>query len=76
MSVYTDNLTSSTSPAGRFDETKRLVFHTDRGSTYTANALIALCRTLGVRQIDGPGRVVLQQRRRRSVPRPAWNGKS
>lgn len=35
------------------DETKRVVFHTDRGSTYTANAFTKLCRQLGVRQSMG-----------------------
>lgn len=34
-------------------ESERLVFHTDRGSTYTANAFTALCRRLGIRQSMG-----------------------
>lgn len=45
----------------RQDETKRVIFHTDRGSTYTVNSFSKLCRQLGVRQSDGPGRVVLRQ---------------
>ena len=40
-------------PGWREDETKRVVFHTDRGSTYTANTFIKLCRQLGVRQSMG-----------------------
>ncbi len=35
------------------DETKRVIFHTDRGSTYTANSFTKLCRKLGVRQSMG-----------------------
>ena len=37
----------------REDESKRVIFHTDRGSTYTANSLTKLCRQLGVRQSMG-----------------------
>ena len=40
-------------PGWRDDESKRVIFHTDRGSTYTANAFTRLCRTLGVRQSMG-----------------------
>ena len=35
---------------GRDEESQRLIFHTDRGSTYTANAFTKLCRQLGIRQ--------------------------
>ena len=35
------------------DEAQRVIFHTDRGSTYTAQAFRALCTTLGVRQSMG-----------------------
>lgn len=35
------------------DESQRVIFHTDRGSTYTANTFIALCRKLGIRQSMG-----------------------
>ena len=37
----------------RDDEAQRVIFHTDRGSTYTANAFTKLCRQLGVRQSMG-----------------------
>ena len=40
-------------PGWQSDETKRVVFHTDRGSTYTANSFTKLCRKLGVRQSMG-----------------------
>lgn len=32
---------------------KRVVFHTDKGSTYTANAFTKLCLRLGIRQSMG-----------------------
>ena len=32
---------------------ERVIFHTDRGSTYTANTFTALCRELGIRQSMG-----------------------
>ena len=35
------------------EESGRVIFHTDRGSTYTANSFTALCRTLGIRQSMG-----------------------
>ena len=35
------------------DESQRVIFHTDRGSTYTANSFTTLCRRLGVRQSMG-----------------------
>jgi putative transposase len=37
----------------RANEDERVVFHTDRGSTYTANAFTKLCRQLGIRQSMG-----------------------
>ena len=37
----------------REGESKRVVFHTDRGSTYTAKRFTALCRRLGIRQSMG-----------------------
>lgn len=40
-------------PGWRQDESQRVIFHTDRGSTYTANAFTKLCRQLGVRQSMG-----------------------
>ena len=44
-----------------------VIFHTDRGSTYTATSFTTLCRRLGVRQSMGTGRFVLRQRRRGGV---------
>jgi putative transposase len=35
------------------DGSERVIFHTDRGSTYTANAFTRLCRHLGIRQSMG-----------------------
>lgn len=40
-------------PDWRTDETQRVIFHTDRGSTYTAGRFTKLCRKLGVRQSMG-----------------------
>jgi putative transposase len=40
-------------PNWREDESQRVIFHTDRGSTYTANSHTLLCRQLGVRQSMG-----------------------
>ncbi|RUP26246.1 MULTISPECIES: IS3 family transposase [Mycolicibacterium] len=37
----------------RAEESQRVIFHTDRGSTYTANAFTALCRQSGIRQSMG-----------------------
>ena len=37
----------------RTDESKRVIFHTDRGSTYTANSHTLLCRRQGIRQSMG-----------------------
>lgn len=37
----------------REDEAERVVFHSDRGSTYTANAFTKLCRQQGIRQSMG-----------------------
>ncbi len=34
-------------------ESERVIFHTDRGSTYTANAFTKLCRQMGIRQSMG-----------------------
>ena len=35
------------------DESQRVIFHTDRGSTYTAKNFTKLCRRLGIRQSMG-----------------------
>lgn len=37
----------------REDEAERVIFHTDRGSTYTANSFTKLCREQGIRQSMG-----------------------
>ena len=37
----------------RDDDSQRVIFHTDRGSTYTANSHTLLCRQLGIRQSMG-----------------------
>jgi len=37
----------------REDEAERVIIHTDRGSTYTANAFTKLCRQQGIRQSMG-----------------------
>lgn len=37
----------------REDESERVIFHTDRGSTYTADSFTRLCRQLGIRQSMG-----------------------
>ena len=37
----------------RAEEAQRLIFHTDRGSTYTANNFTKLCRQQGIRQSMG-----------------------
>ena len=37
----------------REDETKWVIFHTDRDSTYTTNAFTKLCRQLGIPQSTG-----------------------
>jgi putative transposase len=37
----------------REEEAERVIFHTDRGSTYTANAFTTLCRELGIGQSMG-----------------------
>jgi hypothetical protein len=51
----------------REDEDRRVIFHTDRGSTYTAKDFRALCARLGVRQSMGRwGRVSIMPPRRRS----------
>lgn len=37
----------------RDDESQRVIFHTDRGTTYTAKSFTRLCRRLGIRQSMG-----------------------
>lgn len=37
----------------REDEAERVIFHTDRGSTYTANSFTRLCAKMGIRQSMG-----------------------
>ena len=40
-------------PGWRDDDSKRVIFHTDRGSTYTSKVFTKLCRKLGIRQSMG-----------------------
>ncbi|BBY58511.1 hypothetical protein MSAR_16470 [Mycolicibacterium sarraceniae] len=56
----------------RDEESERVIFHTDRGSTYTAKAFTTLCRTVGIRQSMGRVGSIMPPRRRFS---PRWNGK-
>lgn len=59
----------------REEEAERVIFHTDRGSTYTATDFTRLCRNLGIRQSMGrSGRVLTTPPPRRSSAR--WSGKS
>ena len=52
-----------------------VIFHTDRGSTYTAHAFTQLCRKLGIRQ--SMGRVgSCFDNACAEASSPAWNGKS
>ncbi len=44
-------------PTWREDPTQRLIFNTDRGSTYTANSFTTLCRKLRGTPVHEPGRV-------------------
>lgn len=37
----------------RDDEAERVIFHTDRGSTYTADSFTRLCTRMGIRQSMG-----------------------
>ena len=37
----------------RDDQAERVIFHTDRGSTYTANSFTRLCARMGIRQSMG-----------------------
>ncbi len=54
MAVTTrGGVTGVNGPDWRTDEAQRVIFHTDRGSTYTANSFTRLCRTLGIRQSMG-----------------------
>ncbi len=58
----------------RDDESEWVIFHTDRGSTYTVNDFTALCRKLGIRQSMGRvGSCFDNAPRRRSSP--PWSGK-
>jgi transposase InsO family protein len=40
-------------PDWRVDPSQRVIFHTDKGSTYTANSFMKLCSDLGIRQSMG-----------------------
>ena len=43
----------ATATRGGRDAVSGVVFHTDRGSTYTAGSFTALCSALGIRQSMG-----------------------
>ena len=58
----------------RVEEAQRVVFHTDRGSTYTADLHQAVPKA-GYPPIDGTARIVLRQCRCRGCSSPAWNGR-
>ena len=45
-----------------------VIFHSDRGSEYSAELFETACRRLGVTPVDGPGRVVFRQRRVGELP--------
>jgi putative transposase len=51
----------------REDEADRVIFHTDRGSTYTRERVHQTVPPARDPPVHGPGRVVLRQRRRRGV---------
>lgn len=60
---------------GGTDPIRGVIFHTDRGSTYTAEALTKLCRDNGIRQSMGRvGSCVDMPPPRRSSP--PWSGRS
>jgi putative transposase len=46
-------ITMAVAARGGADQIRGVVFHTDRGSTYTADKFTALCRRLGIRQSMG-----------------------
>ena len=51
----------------RDDESQRVIFHSDRGSTYTAKSFMKPVPQARHPPVDGPGRVLLRQRRRRGL---------
>lgn len=57
MAVAARGVDAVNEPGWRVDEANRVMFHTDRGSAYTANAFTELCRQLGccrTRGVRGP----------------------
>ena len=46
-------ITMAVAARGGAEQVRDVVFHTDRGSTYTANSFTRLCRRLGIRQSMG-----------------------
>jgi transposase InsO family protein len=48
-----DAITMAVAARGGSDQISGVIFHTDRGSTYTANSFTSLCRRLGIRQSMG-----------------------
>ena len=59
----------------RDEEAERVIFHTDRGSTYTAHAFTKLCAAVGDSAVDGPGRVRVSTMLPRRRSSPPWSGK-
>ena len=59
-------ITMAVAARGGAGQIRGVIFHTDRGSTYTANNFTKLCRRLKISQ-SIPGGVVLRQRRCRGV---------
>ena len=51
----------------RGGDVRGVIFHTDKGSEYTADLFGKVCDRLGVTQSHGPGWVVLRQRRHREL---------
>jgi transposase InsO family protein len=48
-----DAITMAVAARGGAEQVRGVIFHTDRGSTYTANAFTAVCARLGIRQSMG-----------------------
>lgn len=60
----------------RDDESQRVIFHSDRGSTYTAKSFMKLCHKLGIRQSMGRVGSCFDNAAAEPSLQQAWNGKS